>query len=146
MCGVEVRLWRRLKYLQFPRAAASRRGIFCQLVFDSEPFFWENGRLFCLSMRNRINMLKSKVKKAAPKAAPLKASRKRAGRPTAISQAETKSNPRSNGAPHQNGSSNGASNGHHAAPAESGAAEPRLDAGSIKTKSGVDLTEKVREL
>ena len=27
-----------------------------------------------------------------------------------------------------------------------GAAEPRLDAGTIKTKSGVDLTEKVREL
>jgi RNA polymerase primary sigma factor len=121
-------------------------GIFCQLVFDSEPFFWENGRLFCLSMRNRINMPKSKVKKVAPKAASPKASRKRAGRPTAISAAQTKPNPRSNGAPHQNGSSNGASNGNHAAPTENAAAEPRLDAGSIKTKSGVDLTEKVREL
>jgi len=89
-------------------------------------------------------MPKSKVKKAAPKAAPLKASRKLAGRPATVSSTDAKSNPRSNGngAPHHNGSSNGAS----AAPIEPPSAEPRLDAGSIKTKSGVDLTEKVREL
>ena len=48
-----------------------------------------------------------------------------------------------NGAVHNNGSSVPAP----AKPAlADGVAEPRLDAGTIKTKSGVDLTEKVRRL
>ena len=89
-------------------------------------------------------MVKSRVKKVASKPIAPKVVRKRTGRPTTHSAAEAKSDAKSNGAPHHhNGHQNGA-----AAPAAGGEAvvEPRLDAGSIKTKSGVDLTEKVREL
>jgi RNA polymerase primary sigma factor len=86
-------------------------------------------------------MVKSKVKKAAGRLAQLKSPRKKVGRPTASGTAKT--DRKSGGSiPHSNG--NGAPDS--AKTAEPGAEPPRLDAGSIKTKSGVDLTEKVREL
>src|ERR1700744_3906203 len=102
-------------------------------------------------------MVKLKAKKAATK--PNATSKKR-GRPSSNSpgsepvpevHANGASHPRNeHGKAHENGRLNGAANGaghHPAGPAPEGAAiEARLDAGSIKTKSGVDLTEKVREL
>jgi RNA polymerase primary sigma factor len=89
-------------------------------------------------------MVKAKVKKNVPKNTLNKASRKRTGRqtsPTPIAAAKaghgSNHNGNGNGAPRQNGGSL----------AEVAGAEPaNLDAGTIKTKSGVDLTEKVREL
>ncbi|MDB6018394.1 MAG: rpoD [Pedosphaera sp.] len=88
-------------------------------------------------------MVKSKVKKAAAKAAPVKPGRKSAGRVPATAVI-SKSNPKANGAPQRNGH---ASQPAAAGVGAAGGIEPKiLDAGSIKTKSGVDLTEKVREL
>ena len=52
---------------------------------------------------------------------------------------------KANGAPHHNGNGSSSPSPTSATPAET-PPEHRLDAGSIKTKSGVDLTEKVREL
>ena len=63
--------------------------------------------------------------------------------PAVAAKTDRKSTNGANGAPHRNG--NGSTNGAPAAP--DNAADTRLlDAGTIKTKSGVDLTEKVREL
>ena len=91
-------------------------------------------------------MAKFKAKRAGIKVSPPKTARKKAGRPSNISapvvqaKPDRKSANGANGAPHRNGSANGA-------PAANAAAGTRvLDAGTIKTKSGVDLTEKVREL
>src|SRR6266404_1308917 len=93
-------------------------------------------------------MAKPKAKKT--KAVSSKTPRGRAGRPLIVNSAiEIKADRKSVGAPHHNG--NGAS---APAPSKSPAAskssenapEHRLEAGSVKTKSGVDLTEKVREL
>ena len=86
-------------------------------------------------------MGKSKTRKAAPKAPLAKEGTKRNGRPAGAPASVEKPYRKLNGAPHPSGAAS--------APAPTGAAaasEPRLDAGSIKTKSGVDLTEKVREL
>src|SRR6266852_3581560 len=93
-------------------------------------------------------MAKSKAKKT--KAINSKTPRGRVGRPLIVnSVTETKADRKSIGAPHHNG--NGAS---APAPSKSPAGpkssetapEHRLEAGSMKTKSGVDLTEKIREL
>jgi RNA polymerase primary sigma factor len=93
-------------------------------------------------------MAKPKAKKT--KTVSSRTPRGRAGRPLIVnSAAEIKADRKSIGAPHHNG--NGASS---PAPSKSPAAskssetapEHRLEAGSVKTKSGVDLTEKVREL
>jgi len=98
-------------------------------------------------------MVKTKGKRAAARAVHHKAGRKSPGRAT--SAAHDLKTHKTNGAPHRNGHSNGNGNGAlHAAPvpasettAASGApVDPKLDTGTIKTKSGVDLTEKVREL
>src|SRR5579884_4137105 len=92
-----------------------------------------------LRLQEIVNMVKAKVKKNVPKNVPSRAARKKAGRITtpqtvATSRADsTKSSNGVNGSAHANGES-----------AESDGVT--LDAGSIKTKSGVDLTEKVREL
>jgi RNA polymerase primary sigma factor len=86
-------------------------------------------------------MGKPKAKKAAPKATLTRVAIKRNSRPAGAPAAVEKPDRKLNGAPHPNGAP--------PAPAPAGTAaviEPRLDAGSIKTKSGVDLTEKVREL
>jgi RNA polymerase primary sigma factor len=86
-------------------------------------------------------MVKSKAKKVAHKPAPARhpvKGKRTAARNSHSSPADSKadrSKASANGAAHQNG----------AAAAPAGEA-PALDAGSIKTKSGVDLTEKVREL
>ncbi|MDB6068320.1 MAG: rpoD [Pedosphaera sp.] len=87
-------------------------------------------------------MVKSKVKKAASRPAPSKALRKKMARPiiTGVAKADRKSN----GSVHHNGNGNGAPAS--AKTSETAVETPRLDAGSIKTKSGVDLTEKIREL
>src|SRR5882724_8443200 len=91
-------------------------------------------------MRNRINMGKPKAKKAAPKAAPVKTVRKHSGRPAGAPAAVEKPDRKLSGASHQNGAASSPAGA-------AGAVEPKLlDAGTIKTKSGVDLTEKVREL
>ena len=111
-------------------------------------------------------MAKSKVKKSAVKSAPVKLSPKRPKAAAAPSHTEAKN---AKVKPHTNGSSNGhhaathhsakpasgdstkaGARGAHAATPATGtdaapAPEIRLD-GTIKTKSGVDLTEKVREL
>jgi len=97
-------------------------------------------------------MVKTKGKRVAGRVVRHKAGRKSHGRtpPTAH---ELKTNHKSNGAPHpRNG--NGVSHSHTSATPVSAAApatastpiDPKLDTGTIKTKSGVDLTEKVREL
>jgi RNA polymerase primary sigma factor len=94
-------------------------------------------------------MVKTRVKKAATKAAGAQTTRKKAGRPANNAPSETRAIQKTNGAPHRN---NGHQNGHANVEVTVVATEvitaetPRLDAGSIKTKSGVDLTEKVREL
>ena len=91
-------------------------------------------------------MVKSKVKKATSKTAPAsKAARtKPANRPKIASATPSKTARKSNGAVHKNGAPNfGAA---PAATAENGVTESPLDAGSVKTKSGIDLTEKMREL
>jgi RNA polymerase primary sigma factor len=97
-------------------------------------------------------MVKTKVKRVAGRVVHHKAGRKSPGRTPSISH-ELKTNHKSNGAPHhRNG--NGASHSHTpatpvppAGPVSARAPiDPKLDAGTIKTKSGVDLTEKVREL
>jgi RNA polymerase primary sigma factor len=94
-------------------------------------------------------MVKTRVKKAATKTAGGQATRKKTGRPANNAPSETKAIQKTNGAQHRN---NGHQNGHANGDVTVIAAEvvtpeaPRLDAGSIKTKSGVDLTEKVREL
>src|SRR5579883_1033472 len=92
-------------------------------------------------------MVKAKVKKNVSKNAQTKATRKRAGRPTLSSTstapetADSKVNQANgNGASHLNGDSQPETAADGVGP------DARLDAGSIKTKSGVDLTEKVREL
>src|ERR1700722_5503653 len=95
-------------------------------------------------MRNQITMVKSRVKKVANKPAAARTSHKKVGRATTHSTAQTKADHKSNGASHHhNGHQNGAP---VPAAGEAVGPETRLDAGSIKTKSGVDLTEKVREL
>ena len=93
-------------------------------------------------------MVKSKAKKAASKTVQSKTFRKRVGRPTNASITEAKGSPRTNGAHHHNGHNNGNGNGTPGslAAATEPTTETRLDAGSIRTKSGVDLTEKVKEL
>ncbi len=102
-------------------------------------------------------MAKPKAKKAT-KIVRSKAPRKRVGRPSATvplpeSRVRIKLDRKTNGASHPhngNGNGNGSGNGHGtpASPAAGAgnAVDTRLDAGSIRTKSGVDLTEKVREL
>jgi RNA polymerase primary sigma factor len=100
-------------------------------------------------------MAKPKAKKATKSIRP-KTLRKRAGRPSATvplpeSRGRIKLDLKTNGTPQRhNGNGNGNGNGHAApASATTGAdksIDTRLDAGSIRTKSGVDLTEKVREL
>jgi RNA polymerase primary sigma factor len=87
-------------------------------------------------------MVKSKVKKAASRIVAVKASRKKAGKHAVTPAAEEKNSRKHNGAPHSNGSAKSA----NGAPIAGATPDPRIDAGSIKTKSGVDLTEKVREL
>jgi RNA polymerase primary sigma factor len=91
-------------------------------------------------------MVKTKAKKkAAPKPAPVRHSRKfhPSQQPsTTVSAPETKTE--------RNGHATLSRNG-HAQPNAAAAAGPalddvRLDAGSIRTKSGVDLTEKIKEL
>ena len=91
-------------------------------------------------------MAKLKAKRAVPKITHPKSVRKKAGRPATLSpapvvaaKAARKSNNAANGAPQKNGSANGASG-------DSAADTKILDPGTIKTKSGVDLTEKVKEL
>src|ERR1700722_6099505 len=91
-------------------------------------------------------MAKLKAKRAAHKITHPKTAPKKAGRPSNLkaapvaAKADRKSNGAANGAPHKNGSANGAA-------ATENSVDPKiLDAGTIKTKSGVDLTEKVREL
>src|SRR5581483_1472413 len=93
-------------------------------------------------------MAKLKAKKAVSKTAHSKTIHRRVGRPAKTSVVLAKSNPRTNGAPHHNGNGNGNGNGAPGSPAAvtDTAVDSRLDAGSIRTKSGVDLTEKVREL
>ncbi len=86
-------------------------------------------------------MVKSKAKRAVHNTAPSKAAPKRAGRPTGNSAPAPAGEPKTKGV----AQSNGAPHSGNAAPSES-AADTRLDAGSIRTKSGVDLTEKIREL
>src|SRR5580704_17614509 len=91
-------------------------------------------------------MAKLKAKRAVTKVAPPKAARKKSGRsstnnpPVIESKPVGKSRNGANGAPHRNGSANGAAAGDNSPDAG------LLDAGTIKTMSGVDLTEKVREL
>jgi RNA polymerase primary sigma factor len=87
------------------------------------------------------NMGKNKARRAASKAI-LKVNRRNHSRASA-GVPENKRSPQPNGAP--------PSNGHSTPPARNAAVEailndPKFDAGTIKTKSGVDLTEKVREL
>jgi RNA polymerase primary sigma factor len=84
-------------------------------------------------------MVKSKARKAALKAADVKESRKAALRPTGASKGETRKERK--GAEIANIAGNG-----HANPKTIGGAEAKMDAGSITTKAGVDLTEKVKEL
>jgi len=91
-------------------------------------------------------MAKFKAKRAGIKVTPPKTARKKAGRLANIVkpvvEAKLKSANGANGAAHRNG--NGSTNG---APAAENAVDAKvLEAGTIKTKSGVDLTEKVREL
>ena len=88
-------------------------------------------------------MVKSNAKRAVHKAAPSKATQKRAGRATSNPASETAGDSKTNGAAQLNG--HGAATSANAAVPET-AVDTRLDAGSIRTKSGVDLTEKVREL
>ncbi|MDB6108456.1 MAG: polymerase sigma factor RpoD, partial [Pedosphaera sp.] len=85
-------------------------------------------------------MVKSKAKRAVVKATPLKAGRKSFSRISAAAP-QTKTSHKSNSVPQRNGEAHPP-----AATSAPAPADPRLDAGSIKTKSGVDLTEKVREL
>jgi RNA polymerase primary sigma factor len=95
-------------------------------------------------------MAKSKAKKITSKSAVSKPQHKRAVRPKTPPVVVLKTDRRpSHAGPHHNGH-----NGHNGSPVPAparaagadGAADPKLDAGTIKTKSGVDLTEKVREL
>jgi len=94
-------------------------------------------------------MVKSKVKKAVTKT---NSAPKKRGRPplNSATPAGSPADAKTNGAPHHRNDSgrvNGAPTGTAGQPlvAET-VVDTRLDAGSIKTKSGVDLTEKVREL
>jgi RNA polymerase primary sigma factor len=97
-------------------------------------------------------MAKSRTKKVKIKNISLKSARRKGGRSASIHGAgDTKAERKTNGELHSNGSArhNGAPEGHAKpanAPAGDGPADKPLDAGTIKTKSGVDLTEKVREL
>jgi RNA polymerase primary sigma factor len=91
-------------------------------------------------LRNQKNMVKSKAKRANIKAVHPKAGRKSSSRASAAAP-EAKTNHKPNSAPQRNGAAHAPATTSTTAPAD-----PRLDAGSIKTKSGVDLTEKVREL
>ncbi len=90
------------------------------------------------------------MKKAASRATIVKVNVKGQVHLAAISQG--KANRKLNGSNGSNGSNHNGSkqNGKHPAPVSANgdapAIEKVLDAGSIKTKSGVDLTEKVREL
>src|SRR5580700_5274889 len=91
-------------------------------------------------------MAKLKTKRSGIKITHPKTARKKTGRsskstsPVIEAKAKAESGNATNGTPHRNGSANGT-------PAAADGADSRLlDAGSIKTKSGVDLTEKVREL
>jgi RNA polymerase primary sigma factor len=96
-------------------------------------------------------MVKTKGKRVAGRAVPRKTGRSKSlGRTPSIAH-ELKTNHKSNGASHHrngNGASHTPSTTVPAAtPASAGAPiDPKLDTGTIKTKSGVDLTEKVREL
>src|SRR5262249_28735860 len=76
----------------------------------------------------------------------LKAAHRRGGRlPKPVSLPESRPVQKLNGAPHHhNGEAAAASDKPKDVAPDS--PEARLDAGSIKTKSGVDITEKVREL
>src|SRR5581483_10476451 len=90
-------------------------------------------------------MVKTKGKRTAAKAVHHKTGRKSPGR-TLSATTEAATNHKTNGVPHRNG--NGATPS-VAAPGTvvpGAPLDPKLDAGTIKTKSGVDLTEKVREL
>jgi RNA polymerase primary sigma factor len=91
-------------------------------------------------------MAKLKAKRAASKVTHSKIVRKKAGRssnnnlPPVEAKTDRKSHNGANGAPHRNGATNGT-------PGADTPVDTRLlEAGTIKTKSGVDLTEKVREL
>jgi len=86
-------------------------------------------------------MVKSKAKRAVHKAASSKATSKRAGRFTSNPESETSRDSKTNGVAQLNGVP-----GSKDTATPEVATDTRLDAGSIKTKSGVDLTEKVREL
>ena len=92
-------------------------------------------------------MAKPKAKKIIHKAVSSKPRVKAAGRPKASLTVEAKNGRKTTLVmPHTNGT-NGASHPAGREGAADGATDPKvLDAGTIKTKSGVDLTEKVREL
>jgi RNA polymerase primary sigma factor len=91
-------------------------------------------------------MAKLKAKRPVTKLTHPKTARKKAGRTSTphpapvAAKGDRKSTNGANGVPHKNGSANGAP------AAETSVDSKMLDAGTIKTKSGVDLTEKVREL
>ncbi len=91
-------------------------------------------------------MAKLKAKRAISKITHPKTARKKTGRvsnisnPPVAAKADRKSHNGANGTLQKNGAANGTA-------APDAAMETKiLDAGTIKTKSGVDLTEKVREL
>src|ERR1700722_9102679 len=105
-----------------------------------------------------INMAKSKARKVVTKAVNLKASRRPVkavsiSTPIPTPKVDRKAERKpSSGVPQHNGNGNGNGNGHAngngKAPltaAAGGGIDTRLEAGTIKTKSGGDLTEKVRE-
>jgi RNA polymerase primary sigma factor len=87
-------------------------------------------------------MVKSKVKKPAAKAADAKGARKGANRLHTPAE-DTKKDRKAAAA--ANVAGNGHANLKAGAPAADGS-EAKMDAGSITTKAGVDLTEKVKEL
>ncbi len=90
-------------------------------------------------------MVKTKGKRTAAKAVHHKTGRKSPGR-TLSATPEAATNHKTNGVPHRNGNGATPSVAAPGAVVPGAPLDPKLDAGTIKTKSGVDLTEKVREL